>query len=128
MTRRRAITVCITAATALYDAAEAAARELGVPMPLRLTPVRSSGGPARPLVAVALSAPEVLHLVHDGFFGALRGRQAAIAAAQACGALPVPALGLPLLQRGQTPLGAEQHVDTLIEREPELHSRGLIPR
>jgi hypothetical protein len=45
---------------------------------------------------VALSATEILHLVHDGLYGSARCREAAI---------------------------AERHVDILIDREPELHLR-----
>jgi hypothetical protein len=93
---------------------------------LRFTPVRCARGRALVFEAVALSAAEVLHLVHDGFFGTDRGRHAAIAAVQACGALPVPALMLSPVRRGVPCALAERHVDGLIEREPELRSRGQL--
>jgi hypothetical protein len=90
---QQSVALSVSEAVALYDAAE----------------------------AVALDPAELLYLVHDGFFGPTRGRQAAIAAVEACGALPVPALALPPLRRRVPPAAAERHVDTLIEREPELH-------
>ena len=103
------------------DAAEANAREHNAPFPLHFTPIRHARGRALPFEAVALGPAELLYLVHEGFFGPTRGRQAAIGAVEACGALPVPALALPPLRRRVRPATAEHHVDTLIEREPELH-------
>ena len=97
--------------------------QLGEPFPLQFTPVRCTRGRALQFESVALSGGEILHLVHDGFFGSARCREAAIAAVQACGALPVPALGLPPLPRHASRATAERYVDTLIDREPELHLR-----
>jgi len=110
-------------ANAVYDAAESASRTLGERFPLQFTPVRCTRGRALQFESVALSATEILHLVHDGLYGSARCREAAIAAVQACGVLPVPALGLPPLPRRATRATAESHVDTLIDREPELHLR-----
>ncbi len=121
------ITISLAQAAALYDAAEPAARAQGVPVPLSLVPIRCPRGRALPFVRVALSTAEILYLVHDGFFGPDRGRQAAIRAVETCGALPVPGLALPPLRRGVLAPSAERHVDTLIEREPELHARGGWP-
>ena len=90
-------------------------------VPLHFTPIRHVRGRALPFEAVALGPGELLYLVHEGFFGSTRGRQAAIGAVEACGALPVPVLALPPLRRRVPPAMAERHVDTLIEREPELH-------
>lgn len=123
---RRSVTLAPTNAAAVYDATARAVRGSDVVFPLCFTPVRCARGRALPFEAVALSAAEILHLVHDGFFGADRGRQAAIAAVRACGALPLPALVLPPLRRGVPTAVAERHVDTLIEREPELRSRGQL--
>ena len=81
--------------------------------------MRCARGRALPFEAVALSAPEILHLVHAGFFGPARGREA-IAAVEACGALPVPVLGLQPFRRGGGRAAAERHVDALIEGEPRL--------
>jgi hypothetical protein len=123
---RRSVTLAPAKAAAVYDAAVRAARDGDAVFPLRFTPVRCARGRALPFEAIALGAAEILHLVHDGFFGPDRGRQAAIAAVQACGALPVPALMLVPLQRGVSTTGAAHHVDTLIEREAELRSRGQL--
>ena len=120
--------VSVADAGTVYDAIETAARETSAPFPVRFRPIRCARGRALPFEAVALSPDEVLYLVHEGFFGTARGREAAIAAVQACGALPVPALGLPPLQRGSPVSAAERHVDTLIEREPELHVATRRPR
>src|SRR6266545_6709821 len=108
---------------ALYDSIEQVPGDRAAAFPLRFTPVRCRRGRALPFETVALSAAEILHLVHDGFFGSARCREAAIAAVQACGVLPVPALALPPLQRHASRAVSESHVDTLIEREPELHRR-----
>jgi len=126
-TGQRAITVPVAQAAALYDAAELAGRAQEVPMPLSFVPVRCTRGRALPFARVALSAVEILYLVHDGFFGPDRGRQAAIRAVEACGALPVPGLALPPLGRHAPAVSAERHVDVLIEREPELHARAGWP-
>ena len=107
----------------MYDAAESVSRALGEPFPLQFAPVRCTRGRALPFESVAMSAGEILHLVHDGFFGLVRCREAAIEAVRACGVLPVPALGLPPLPRHATRATAESYVDTLIDREPELHLR-----
>jgi hypothetical protein len=123
---KRSLTLAPARAAAVYDAIARAVRGSDLPFPLRFTPVRCARGRALPFEAVALSAAEILHLVHDGFFGADRGRQAAIAAVQACGALPLPALMLSPIRRGVPTAVAERHVDTLIEREPELRSRGQL--
>ena len=77
----------------LYDSADSVSRALGEPFPLQFTPVRCTRGRALPFESVATSAGEILHLVHDGFFGLARCREAAIAAVLACGVLAVPALG-----------------------------------
>jgi hypothetical protein len=110
-------------ASVLYNSIEPAQADLGVGFPLRFTPVRCTRGRALSFERVALSAAEILHLVHDGFYGSARCREAAIAAAQACGVLPVPALALAPLARHTLRAAAEIWVDTLIEREPELHLR-----
>jgi len=110
-------------AAALFDVVAIAAREQGVPVPLRFIPVRCGRSHALSFEAIALSATEILHLVHDGFFGSVRCREAAIAAVQACGALPVPPIGLSPLSRRASPTAAEHHVDQLIEREAELRHR-----
>jgi len=57
-----------------------AIRGIEVQFPLSFTPVRCARGRALPFEAVTLNATEILHLVHNGFFGADCGRQAAIAA------------------------------------------------
>ncbi len=113
---RRGLSLGTRDAAALYDAVEPAARELGLPFPLRFTPMRR--GPR--FEAAPLSAFELLHLVHEGFWGAVRGREAALAAVESYGAQPVPALGLGALPRRAMRTAAERHVDTLIDREPEL--------
>jgi hypothetical protein len=123
---RRAVTLAPKNADAAYEATLLAIRATEVSFPLSFTPVRCARGRALRFESVALYASEILYLVHDGFFGADRGRQAAIAAVQACGALPVPALALAPLRRNTPPAVAERHVDTLIEREPELRSRGQL--
>jgi hypothetical protein len=120
---QRSITLTPRVANAVYDAAESASRTLGERFPLQFTPVRCTRGRALQFESVALSATEILHLVHDGLYGSARCREAAIAAVQACGVLPVPTLALPPLLRHATRGTAERHVDTLIEREPELHLR-----
>ena len=118
---QRSVTLPPRDAAAVYDAAESVSRALGEPFPLQFAPVRCTRGRALQFESIALSAGEILHLVHDGFFGLARCREAAIAAVQACGVLPVPALGLPPLPRHATRATAESYVDTLIDREPELH-------
>lgn len=123
---RQSITLAPPNAEAAYEATARAVRGSDVAFPLRFTPVRCASPRALPFEAIALSPAEILHLVHTGFFGADRGRQAAIAAVQACGALPIPALMLSPVQRGASPVLAERHVDTLIEREPELRARGHL--
>ncbi len=115
---QRAVTVSVAQAAALYDAAELAARAQGVPIPLSFVPIRCRHGRALPFARVALSAVEILYLVHEGFFGPDRGRQAAIRAVEACGALPVPGLALPPLGRLVSAVSAERHVDVLIEVSP----------
>ena len=120
---QRSVTLPPRDAAAVYDAAESVSRALGEPFPLQFTPVRCTRGRALQFERVALSAGEILHLVHDGFFGLARCRAAAIEAVRACGVLPVPALGLPPLARHATRATAESYVDTLIDREPELHLR-----
>jgi len=120
---QQSVTLAARDAAVVYDAAESVSRALGEPFPLQFTPVRCTRGRALQLERVALSAGEILHLVHDGFFGLARCREAAIAAVQACGVLPVPALGLPPLPRRTARSTAESYVDTLIDREPELHLR-----
>jgi len=87
-------------------------------------PIRCNRKRALPFESVAISAVEVLHIVHEGFFGGLRCREAAIAAVQACGALPVPTIGLALVARRAPREVAERHVDALIDRESELRTRG----
>ena len=120
---QRSVTLQPREAAVVYDLAENVSRALREPFPLQFTPVRCTRGRALQFERVALSAGEILHLVHDGFFGLARCREAAIAAVQACGVLPVPALGLPPLPRHATRATAESYVDTLIDREPELHLR-----
>ncbi len=115
-------------AAVLYDSADSVSRALGEPFPLQFAPVRCTRGRALQFESIALSAGEILHLVHDGFFGLVRCREAAIEAVRACGVLPVPALGLPPLPRHATRATAESYVDTLIDREPELqHRQGADP-
>ena len=120
---QRSVTLATRDAAAVYDAAESVSRALGQPFPLQFTPLRCTRGRALQFERVSLSAGEILHLVHDGFFGLARCREAAIDAVQACGGLPVPALGLPPLPRHATRATAESYVDTLIDREPDLHLR-----
>jgi hypothetical protein len=110
-------------AAALYESIEAAATTSALPFPLRFVPVRCDRKRALPFESVALSAVEVLHMVHEGFFGGFRCREAAIGAVQACGALPVPAIGLGPVARRASREVAERHVDALIDREAELHTR-----
>jgi hypothetical protein len=117
---RRGLTLAPANAEALYEATARAVRDNDVAFPLRFTPVRCARGRALPFEAVALSAPEILHLVHEGFFGPARGREAAIAAVRACGALPVPALGLPPIGRDVGRAAGERYVDALIEGEARL--------
>lgn len=110
-------------AAALYESIEAAAKTRALAFSLRFVPIRCNRKRALPFESVAISAAEVLHIVHEGFFGALRCREAAIAAVQACGALPVPTIGLgPVTRRARREI-AERHVDALIDREAELHTR-----
>ena len=123
---RRTVTLAPKIADAAYQATLRAIRGTEVSFPLRFTPVRCARGRALPFESVSLGPSEILFLVHNGFFGAERGRQAAIAAVQACGALPVPALSLAPLRRDTAAAVAERHVDTLIDREPELRSRGQL--
>ena len=123
---RRSLTLTLKSAECLFDATTLASRDCNVVFPLRFTPVRCARGRALPFESVALDATEILYLVHDGFFAAEHGRQAAVAAVQACGALPVPALSLAPLRRDTASVLAERHVDTLIEHEPELRLRGQL--
>lgn len=81
-------------AAALYESIEAAANARALAFPLQFVPICCNRTRALPFESVAISAVEILHIVHEGFFGALRCRDAAIAAVQACGALPVPTIGL----------------------------------
>ncbi len=120
---QRFVTLGPREVAALYDSIEQVPGDRAAAFPLRFTPVRCRRGRALPFETVALSAAEILHLVHDGFFGSARCREAAIAAVEACGVLPVPTLGLPPLPRHGLRATAERHVDTLIDREPELHGR-----
>jgi hypothetical protein len=110
-------------AAALYERIEAAATARALRFPLRFVPIRCNRKRALPFESVAISAVEVLHIVHEGFFGALRCREAAIAAVQACGALPVPTIGLGPVARRAPREVAERHVDALIDRESELRMR-----
>ena len=118
---QRSVALSARQAATLYDAIEPVVRAAGLPAPLRFTPVRCTRSRALPFEAVALSPTEILYLVHDGFYGPARCRAAAIAAVEACGALPVPALALAPLPRRTSRAAAERHVDALIEREPEIH-------
>ena len=120
---QRTATLSLREADALYDAAESVSAGLGEPFPVRFTPVRCKRGRVLPFETVALGAEEILHLVHNGFFGSARCREAAIAAVQACGVLPMPTLALPPLPRHAPRTTAEGRVDALIDREPELHRR-----
>ena len=110
-------------AAALYESIEAAANARSLEFPLRFVPIRCDRKHALPFESVAISAVEALHMVHEGFFGGLRCREAAIGAVQACGALPVPAIGLGPVARRASRVVAERHVDALIDREAELHTR-----
>ena len=114
-------------AAALYDSIEAAANACALAFPLRFVPIRCNRKRALPFESVAISAVEVLHMVHEGFFAALRCRESAIAAVQACGALPVPTIGLGPVARRAPREVAERHVDALIDREAELHTRDRRP-
>ena len=109
-------------AAMIYEAVEAATAKGGT-FPLRFIPIRCNRTRALPFESVALSAIEILHIVHEGFFSTLRCREAAIAAVQTCGALPVPSIGLEPVRRRAQGLLAEHHVDTLIDREADLHIR-----
>jgi len=120
---QRSVALSARQAATLYDAIEAVVRAVGLPVPLRFTPIRCTRSRALPFEAVALSPTEILYLVHDGLYGPARCRAAAIAAVEACGALPVPALALAPLPRRTSRAAAERHVDALIDREPELHGR-----
>ncbi len=120
---QRSVMLAPLEAATLYESMDPVRDSLAGAFPLRFTPVRCRRGRALPFETVALSAAEILHLVHDGFFRWARCREAAIAAVQACGVLPVPALGLPPLPRRTARSTAESYVDTLIDREPELHLR-----
>ena len=111
-----------------YDAVDRVAQQLGVPFLLRFTPVRCGHSSALPIPALALSSTEILYLVHQGLFGGVRCRDAAVAAMAACGTLPVPALGLKPLRRGASRTEIEHHVDLLIEREVEVHARSHAAR
>ena len=62
--RATSIALPTTAATALYDAAEATAREHTAPFPLHFTPIRRVRGRALRFEAVALGPDELLSLVH----------------------------------------------------------------
>jgi hypothetical protein len=114
-------------AAALYESLEAAASARAQAFPLRFVPIRCDRNRALPFESVAIRAVEVLHLVHEGFFGALRCREAAIAAVQACGALPVPTIGLGPVARRAPREVAERHVDALIDREAQLEIRDRDP-
>jgi len=118
---QRSVTLPPLVAAAVYDEADRLSRTHGETFLLQFTPLRCSRGRALPFERIALSAAEILHVVHDGFFGSARCREAAITAVQACGVLPVPTLALPPLARHASRATAERHVDTLIDREPELH-------
>jgi hypothetical protein len=118
---QRSVAVSLREAVAVYEAMDRSPRASGEPFPIRFTPVRCRRGRALPFERVALSGLEILYLVHDGFFGSVRCREAAIAAVTLCGALPVPALALPPLARHCSRATAERYVDTLIDAEPELH-------
>src|SRR6266542_2876104 len=72
-------------ADALYDAVDRAGQRDSVAFPLRFTPVRYGRSRTRPFPALALTATEILHLVHEGLFAAHRCREAAIAATAVCG-------------------------------------------
>ena len=110
-------------AAALYESIAAAANARLLAFPLRFVPIRCDRKRALPFESVAMSALEVLHMVHEGLFGTLRCREAAIVAVQACGALPVPTIGLgPVAHRAPREV-ASRHVDTLIDREAELRTR-----
>ena len=129
---QRSVAVSLQEAVVVYEAMDRRPRASGEPFPIRFTPVRCRRGRALPFERVALSGAEILYLVHDGFFGSVRCREAAIAAVTVCGALPVPALALPPLPRHCSRATAERYVDTLIDAEPELRvhhrpdSRGSI--
>ena len=71
---QRSITLTPRVANAVYDAAESASRALGERFPLQFTPVRCTRGRALKFESVALSATEILHLVHDGLYGSARCR------------------------------------------------------
>jgi hypothetical protein len=115
-------------AAILYETVEAAAEKHGSVMPLQFIPIRCNRKQALPFESVALSAIDILHIVHEDFFGGLRCRQAAIAAVQSCGALPVPSIGLGPVGRRAPRRIAEQHVDTLIDREAEVHISSAAAR
>lgn len=114
-------------AATFYEVIDAAGEKAP---PVRLIPIRCNRARALPFESVALSAIEILYIVHEGFFSRLRCREAAIAAVQACGALPVPSIGLAPIGRHAQRAIAEHHVDTLIEREAEVHFRpaNALPR
>ena len=107
-------------AASVYETVQSLAREHGAPLPLLFHPVRPDLGPARRFEAQPFAPTDILHLVHEGFFGSERCREAAIAAVEACGAQPVPALALAAVQRGSPRARCERHVDILIDREAEL--------
>jgi hypothetical protein len=123
---RRPDTLTAHEARDVFDAAERAANQHGLRFPLRFTPVRCGRSSALGFPALALSATEILYLVHDGLFGSARCRAAAIAATAACGALPVPAVGLKPLRRGASQTEIERHVDLLIEREAEVRAHSQV--
>ena len=112
----------------LCETIEAAANKHALPFLLRFVPIGCNGQRALPVESIAMSAVGVLHMVHEGFFGALRCREAAIEAVQACGSLPVPSIGVgPVAHRAPLAL-TEHHVDRLIDREAELHAHQTSTR
>jgi hypothetical protein len=104
----------------VYETVQSLAHEHATGFPLLFTPVRPILGRGRRFEAEPLPPTDILHLVHEGFFGSERCREAAIAAVEACGAQPVPALALAAVQRGSPRARCERHVDILIDREAEL--------
>ncbi len=100
----------------MYDAVESVSRGLGEPFPVRFTPVRCKRGRALPFERVALSADEILYLVHDGFFGSARCREAAIAAVTGLRRSTGASARACRLYRAIAPRAtAERYVDTLID-------------
>jgi hypothetical protein len=117
----RPVVLSLRDATTLYEQAEADSGKQVSEGSIAFTPIRCNRPRALPFESVALNAIEILCIVHEGFFGTRRCREAAIAAVQTCGALPVPSIGLgPVKRRAQRSV-AEHHVDTLIDREADIH-------